>query len=184
MQSKFVSMTRGALSTVDVDQIGLQMWGMGVLAIGLSFAIRLDNQSAMLLVILRGAFVAYLTGLTLIALGLLDILWTRFRTIRNGSQARQRYARPALLPLWYHVYGAPRAGRGARAHRWAALRFDHGQAWAWGTECLIMAGIVETALMLAHQHPLWHNVGTLAILAVVRTTLVSIRRNVAAHGHG
>jgi len=70
-----------------------------------------------------------------------------------------------------------------RVHRWASLRFDHGQAWAWGIECLIVAGIIETAQMLAAQHLLWHHVRMLAVLAVVRVTLHGVREHVTAHGH-
>lgn len=184
MESKLFSITRGVWPTLDVDQIGLQMWGMAVLVIGLSLGIQLDNQSAVLRIILLGALLIYMVGLLLIALGVLQVMHAHFRINKTGRRAHLRYARPALVPLWFHVYGAPSAGQGARAHRWASLRFDHGRAWAWGTECLIVAGIVETALMLAAGHPLWHQVGTLAVLAVVRVTLHGVREQVAAHGHG
>jgi uncharacterized membrane protein len=183
MDWKLFSMTRGVRPTVDVDQVGLQMWGMAVLVIGLSLLMRLNNQSAILQIIVPGALLVYVVGLFLIALGVLHVVRTHFRAIKTRHRAHLRYARSALFPLWYHVYGVPSAGASARAQRWASLRFDHGQAWAWGTECLIAAGIIETALMLAEQHPLWHQIGTLAVLAVVRTTLLAVRQDVAAHGH-
>jgi len=184
MESKLFSMTRGVRPTLDVDQIGLQMWLMAVLVIGLSLGIQLNGQSALLQIMLLGALVAYMVGLLLIALGVLDIVSTHYRAKKAGQRAHDRYARPALIPLWYHIYGAPNAGAGVFARCWASLRFDHGRAWAWGTECLIVAGIVETALMLAAHHPLWHQVGTLAGLTVVRVTLQGVREHVAAHGHG
>jgi hypothetical protein len=119
MEWKLFSNTRAMRPTVDVDQIGLQMWGMAVLVIGLSLGMGLNNQSAVLRIIVLGALIAYLIGLVLIALGLLHLLRMHFRAVRMGHRARLRYARPALFPLWYHVYGAP--GTGTRAYRWASL---------------------------------------------------------------
>jgi len=85
--------------------------------------------------------------------------------------------------LWYHIYGAPSAGSEGGVHHRASLRFDHGQACAWGIECLLVSVIIEAALMLAEQHPLWHEIGLLAVLAAARTILLAVRENVAAHGH-
>lgn len=180
---RLFSIARGVQPALDIDQIGLQMWGMGVLVICLSLAMRLNSQSDMLYLIVRGALLIYAVGLLLIALGMFHVLRMHMVSAKNGQRTYSRYARSALLPLWYYTYAAPSAGARARPHRWALLRFDHGQAWAWGVECLILAGIVETALMLAAQHPLWHNIGTLVVLAVVRVMLRGLRERVSAHGH-
>ncbi len=184
MESKLFSLTRGVRPTLDVDQIGLQMWAMSVLVIGLSLGMRLNSQSNLLRMIVLGASLLYLVGFVLIVVGVLNVLRIHVKARKTGQRTHLRYARPALIPLWYYIYGAQGAGPGARARRWASLRFDHGQAWAWGTECLIAAGIIETALMLAMQPPLWRHVGLLAVLAVVRVTLGGVRKHVTAHGHG
>lgn len=184
MEWKLISNTRGATAALDVDRIGLLMWIIATLVIGLSLALRLNTQPAVLQVVVQGAFAAYLIGLALIALGMLHVVQTHFRALKAGRRTHLRYARPALCPLWYHIYGASRPGARPWAHGWASLRFDHGQAWAWGSECLLVAGIIETALMLAAQHPLWHQIGMLAVLAAVRTTLQAVREQVARHGHG
>src|SRR6266487_4235383 len=106
MVSKLFSMTRGVRPTMNVDQIGLQMWGMAVLVIGLSLAMRLNNQSTVLQTILLGALVFYLAGLVLITLGVVHVVRTHVRAILAHQRTHLRYARPGLIPLWYYIYGA------------------------------------------------------------------------------
>lgn len=183
MEWKLFSNAREARLSVDTDRIGLVMWVIAVLVIGFSLVVRINKEPAVLNIIVLGAFVAYFIGLVLLALGVLHVLRTRLRAMKAQQRTHLRYARPALFPLWYQIYSAPSAGSGRRAHRWASLRFDHGQACAWGIECLLVAVIMEAALMLAEQHPLWHHIGLLAVLAAVRTTLLAVREDVTAHGH-
>jgi uncharacterized membrane protein len=184
MEWKLFSKTRGATLALDVDQIGVVMWMVAVLVIGLSLALRLNTQSAVVRVVAEGVFVTYLIGLVLIALGILHVVRTHFRATKAGQRVRLRYARPALFPLWFHIYGVPGLGARPWARRWASLRFDHGQAWAWGVESLLVAGIIEMALMLAAQRPIWRQIGMLVVLAAIRTTLQAVREQVARHGHG
>jgi hypothetical protein len=184
MEWKVLSRIRGARPALDADEIGQAMWMIGILVIGLSLALQVNDQPAILQFVVQGSLVIYLIGLILIALGVFHVARTHFSARKAPFRARLRYARPAVIPLWYHIYGRPGLAARPWPRRWASLRFDHGQAWAWGVECLLVSGIIETALMLAGRHPLWHHVGMLILLVVVRTTLQKVREQVVRHGHG
>lgn len=161
---------RGVRLFVNVDRIGMRLWMLAVLIIGLSLAIQLNAQPNTIDLLMRCVRLLGLAGLALISIGVLHILRLHY------SAKPARYARAALCPLWYHSYGAP-------ANTRRSIMFDHGQACAWGLESLLAAATIHAALQLAAGQPIWRSAAVIAVLAATYTTLSAVRDHVAAHGH-
>jgi hypothetical protein len=181
MASKLSIQLDSKQATEFADQTGMLAWEIAVLVIGLNLTMRLSSPSACAPIIAIASICVHPLGLLLIVVGLLHLLNTAIRARLGPARPRTRYARATWIPLWYHPYAAP-ASRSARP--WPVIRFDHGQAWAWGTECLLGATIVQAAASLTAQQPIWGSFALLVVLIPLHVVLASIRARVAAHGHG
>jgi len=174
MTSKQLLKLDAAQAEVIADQTGMLTWTIAMLVIGLNLAMRLSGMSSCIPIIALATSCVYPLGLLLIVVGLLHLLNTAIRRRIDPSQPRTRFAHEALIPLWYRTQ--PAAGR-------ARLRFDHGQAWAWGIECLLGATIIQTAASLTFEQPIWGSLALLAILIPLHVLLADSRARIAAHGH-
>lgn len=157
------------------DQTGILTWVIAMLVIGLSLAMRLSGLSACTPIIALSSACVYPLGLLLIVIGLLHLANTAIRRRIGPPRPRTRYARGAWIPLWYRTHATP-AGR-------SALRFDHGQAWAWGVQFLLAATIIQTAANLAMEQPILGHLALLATLILLHVLLADSRARIAAHGH-
>jgi hypothetical protein len=157
------------------DQVGILTWVIAMLVIGLNLVMRLSGLNACAPIVALSSACVYPLGLLLIVIGLLHLFNTAIRRRIGPPHPRTRYARGTWIPLWYRTYANP-AGK-------SALRFDHGQAWAWGVQCLLGAAIIQTAANLAMQQPVWANLTLLAALIPLHVLLAESRARIAAHGH-
>jgi hypothetical protein len=174
MSSKLLKLDTARAETI-ADQAGMLAWQLAMLVIGLSLLMRLCGTHACAPIIALAARWIYPLGLLLIASGLLHLLGTAVSRRMGPAQPRTRYARKTWLPLWYHTHASAAARPG--------LRFDHGQAWAWGVQLLLAAMIIQTAAGLAAQQPLVGNLALLACLIPLHVLIADLRARITAHGH-
>ncbi len=168
---------------VDADQIGMLTWIIGVLIIGLKLVLTANRQPGFVHVVELASFASYAIGLILIVVSVLHVLWTYIKANSAPQQARRHYAKPAALPLWYHAHDVASERRDARPRRITPLRFDHGRAGIWGVEYLIAATIIQAALQLTAEQPIWPQIGWLVVCVALRTLLLAVHDQVSAHGH-
>jgi hypothetical protein len=168
---------------VDVEQIGMLMWIIGVLMIALKLVLTASHQSGFVYAVELAGIASYAIGLVLITLGLLHVLQMLVKaSLAPRPSTGRRYAKPAALPLWYHAHGIASEQR-ASAHGLSPLRFDHGRASIWGVEYLIAAAIIQAAIHLTAQHAIWPQIGWLVVCIPLRTMLLAVHDQVTAHGH-
>jgi len=182
MTSKLFARINIGQAEAIADQIGMFTWVVAMLVIGLNLAMRLSGAAACTPIIAVASLCVYPLGLLLVVVGLLHLLGTaiRTRTRAGAARPRTRYARAAWIPLWYRAHAAP-ADRSAQ--RRPAMRFDHGQAWAWGVECLLGATIIQAAASLSADQPIAGSLALLATLIPLHVALAAARDRIAAHGH-
>jgi hypothetical protein len=170
---------------VDVDQIGMPTWIIGVLIVVLKFELTANRQPGFVYAVELAGIASYTIGLALVTAGVLHVLWTHIKArLATSPAARPRYAKPAFFPLWYHAYGIASERQAAGARHTSRLKFDHGRASTWGVEYLIAAAVIQAAIQLTAQHAIWPQVGWLVACIPVRAILLAMRDHVTAHGHG
>lgn len=174
MSSRLLKLDAARAETI-ADQSGMLAWQLAMVVIGLSLLMQLCGLHACAPIIALAASWIYPLGLLLIVSGLLHLFGTAISRRAGPARPRTRYARQTWLPLWYHAHASAAARPG--------LRFDHGQAWAWGIQLLLAAMIIQTAAGLAARQPLVSDIALLGGLVPLHVLIADLRGRVAAHGH-
>jgi hypothetical protein len=136
-----------------VERIGIMIWKIAVLVIGLHCTLLMIPQQGLLDGFVIGSSLLQASALVLLTVGM---AWV----VVNYVRARWSWTR--------HARYAPQPGLNAQSHSWIAL---HGSEWllALGLEGMLAAQIIQVSIAYIGQNELsWARIGALMIIALSR----------------